>query len=540
MPLSRHFSERFNEPWIGVTVVRNSIRIYAVKQEKGDVQVSERRNRVFALSGIAALGLASLIGAGTAAHAAPQDFGNIDGDRLGSLTVHKFLHQSGTAEGDISEAPAPGDFSDPVADVIFTAYPVLDGSTPVDLTVTENWNDLADLNPGPACTAPTGYTLGPGIELPATEADGTAFTNLEVGLYQVCETAAPAHIVDRALPFILTVPMPHENGWVYDVNAYPKNGAGVIEKTIEPQQDTGLGAVIEFPVTVPVPTMQSEWTGFAIRDVLDTRLEPLDAADIAVLVDGGPLDTSFYSIDIDGQQITMDFTGAGLAWLNEGPNAHVGESITVVFAGTIVAVGDGAITNQAELWTNNPGFDPDEQPPLESPVVTTYWGSLEVLKRAAETDGSQGVLEGAVFEIYNAADPYAADCSTQTAAGDPIAVNGATEFTSNDLGIISIAGLFVSDSVNAPVDALERCYVLQEIAAPAGYVLPDNPFTGVTVTVGETTTAENGEIVNTQQEVPELPITGAAGQAALIIGGAAMGAIAIGLVLLNRRSTTKE
>ncbi|CAH0240841.1 Fimbrial subunit type 1 [Microbacterium oxydans] len=495
----------------------------------------KKTQRVLSLMGVTALGLGAVMSAGTAAYAAPQDYGNIDPDRTGSLTVHKYLHQAGDVEGDISQAPAAGDFTDPVAGVVFTAYPLLESGTPIDLSVPENWNDLSGLAAGAGCTAPAGYTLGAPIQLPATDAQGAASIELAIGVYQVCETAAPAIIVDRATPFILTVPMPHESGWVYDVHAYPKNGEGAIEKTVDPQQDTGLGAVVRFPVTVPVPTMQQQWTGFAIRDTLDDRLEPIAPADVEVTAGGTVLDPSFYEVTVVGQQVTMNFTAAGLAWLNEGPNAHVGTPIQVVFAGTVVAVGDGTISNQAELWPNNPGFDPDGQPPLPSNEVNTYWGNLEVQKRSAGTTGSEGRLNGATFEVYNAADPYADDCTAAVAAGDPVVVDGKTEFTSAGTGVISIAGLFVSDSVNPAIDATKRCYVLKEIAAPSGYVLPADPFTSVAVQVGATTTSDNVEIVNTQQEVPPLPLTGANGQLILITAGAGALIVAVGLLLMKHR-----
>lgn len=497
------------------------------------------RRRVAALVSATAVSLLALTGIGSAANAAPDDFGNIDQDRTGSLTVHKYLHQDGDHEGDISETPIDGDFADPVADVVFTVYPLLQDGEPIDLSVPANWNQLQDITPGAGCTAPAGFTLGAPQELPATDAQGAASIALPVGVYQVCETSAPPQIVDRAIPFILAIPMPHENGWVYDVHAYPKNGEGEIVKTVDPQQDTGLGSVVRFPVTVPVPTMQQEWTGFAIRDTLDSRLEPVAPGDIEVTVDGAPLDPALYEVTVAGQQITMNFTAAGIAWLNEGPGAQVGKEIRVVFAGTVVAVGNGAITNQAELWPNNPGFDPDGQPPLPSNEVRTNWGALEVLKRAAGTSGSEGTLAGAVFQVFNAADPYAADCSASTPAGDPIQVGGTDEFTSDADGIIAVPGLFVSDSENPVVDAPQRCYVLVEIQAPSGYVTPtgEDAQTGVAVLIGQTTTADNGEIVNTQQEVPELPLTGAAGQLIMILGGLAALAIATGLVLLNRRRT---
>lgn len=498
------------------------------------MQASTTRRRVTTLVSAAAIGITAILGSTSAAFAAPATFGNIDGDRDGSLTVHKFLNQEGSTEGDISEAPAAGDFTDPVSGVEFTVYPLLKSGTPVDLTVPGNWDGLADLAPGAACTAPAGYTLGAPTVMPLTAADGSATATLPVGLYQVCETAAPANIIEKALPFILTVPMPHENGWVYDVHAYPKNGAGSIEKTIDPQQDFGLGSVVKFPVTVPVSRMAQEWTGFAIRDTLDDRLAPVDAADMAVTADGAALDPSFYTLEVDGQQITMNFTAAGIAWLNEGPNAHVGAEIKVVFAGTVVAVGDGAIPNTAQFWPNNPGFDPNTQPPLPSNEVHTNWGDLEIVKRAAGTSGAEGTLAGATFEVYAAEDPFAADCSTAVATGSPLSVGGATSFTSDASGVISLAGLYVSDSVNPVIDNPQRCYVLKEIAAPAGYVLPSNAFTPVSVLIGNTTT-DNVEIENTQQDVPELPLTGAAGQILLIAGGAAALAVAVGLVLMRRR-----
>lgn len=503
---------------------------------EGKLKLSEKRrtSRTLSILGVGLFGLGSMMGAGSAAMAAPQDFGNIDFSRDGSLTVHKFLHQAGGTQGDISQAPAPGDFDDPVEDVVFTVYPVLQGGAPLDLSVPANWELLETMTPGAGCTAPAGFDLGTPVVMPATDADGTATTTLPIGAYQVCETFAPPQIVDRALPFLLTVPMPHESGWVYDVHAYPKNGAGEIIKTIDPQTDTGLGSVLTFPVTVPVPTVQETWTGFAISDTLDARLDPIAASAVTVTADGTALDTSFYTVDVTGQDVVMNFTGAGLAWLNEGPNDHAGAEITVTFGGTVTSVGNGQIVNQATLWPNNPTFDPAGRQ-LPSNDVRTNWGSLQVEKRAAGVAGPEGTLNGAVFEVYNAQDPYAADCSTAVAAGAAITVNGDTEFTSSGSGVIDIAGLFVSDSENPAVDADQRCYVLKEIVAPAGYVLPAQPFTAVTVLIGQTTIADNAAIENTQATVPPLPLTGAAGQIVLIVGGIGVLGIAFGLLLLKRR-----
>lgn len=495
-------------------------------------------SRIGAVVGVVVLGLSSVLAA-TAAQAAPQDYGNIDGTRTGSLTVHKYLHQANGAVGDPSAAPGAGEFANPVAGVVFTAYPLLKNGQPVDLTVPANWTGLDALTPGAACTAPAGYTLGAGVALAATSAQGASTISLGLGAYEVCETSAPANIVDRAAPFIVTVPLPYQNGWVYDVHAYPKNGAGEITKTIAPQENLGLGSLITFPVTVPVPVSAGTWTGFAIRDTLDARLTPTGVANTKVTVDGATLDPTYYTVTATGQQVTMNFTAAGLAWLNVGPNAQAGKKIVVEFVGTITSVGSGTITNTAELWPNNPGFDPNVRPPLPSNEVKTHWGSLEVIKRASGTTGNTGLLAGATFQVYEAADPYAADCTAATRGDGPIDVNGQTSFTSAANGIVSVPGLFVSDSVNPVIDSPQRCYVLVETAAPAGYVLPANPNTGVTVKTGATTTADNANIVNSQPGVPQLPLTGANGQVILITAGIAAATIAVGLMLMKRRRESK-
>ena len=496
--------------------------------------------RLGAALGATAIGAVALIGATPAAFAAPADYGNIDTTRDGSLTVHKYLHQSGNVVGDPSAAPAVGDFSDPVAGVTFTAYPLLKDGAPVDLGVASSWTGLKDLTPGAGCTAPAGYTLGSAMVLPATNASGVASIPLDLGAYQVCETDAPADIVDRALPFIVTVPLPHENGWVYDVHTYPKNGKGEITKTIEEQQETGLGSVVKFPVTAPIPTMADQWTGFAVTDTLDARLAVEGTGIASVTLDGVALDPSYYAVSTAGQKVTVKFTDAGVAWLNTPKNSQAGKKITVVFQGKVVTLGNGTIPNTADLWVNNPNLDPSVKPSVPSNEVETNWGNLAVQKRAAGTTGTEGLLNGAVFEVYNAVAPYAATCADAVKTGSAISVNGETQFTSAGTGVISIPGLFVSDSENPVKDALQRCYVLVEVAAPAGYVLPADTATPVAVKIGQTTISDNVEIINTQQEVPELPLTGAAGQVLLIGVGSAAVLLAVVLIMVNRRRSSVQ
>lgn len=91
--------------------------------------------------------------------------------------------------------------------------------------------------------------------------------------------------------------------------------------------------------------------------------------------------------------------------------------------------------------------------------------------------------------------------------------------------------------MNPAIDAAQRCYVLKETAAPAGYILPEQPFTPVTITVGDSEEIDI-EIENTQQETPLLPTSGGIGQIILAVsaGAAALGAAL--LAIARRRKAT--
>lgn len=496
--------------------------------------MNTKKNRALAAVGVAAVATVSIFGA--AATAGAQGAGNINPATPGSLTVHKYLHQgAGGPTGDITGNPDPG-FSDPIAGVEFTAYPLLQNGSALDLGVPASWTALDGLTPGAGCTAPTGFTLGSPITMPDTDASGESTVTLPQTAYQVCETDAPANIVDRAAPFILTVPMPKDGGWVYDVHAYPKNGAGEITKSISAQEGLGLGSAVRFPVSSPIPrSVGGDWSAYSITDTVDSRLTPNSATNgvSSVTLDGVALDASYYTKSISGQEIIMEFTPAGIAWLNGADRS--GQVIEVTFDTTVNAVGSDGISNSASLWVNNPTRDAGVKPPLVAGEVSTNWGDIELTKTAAN---SGNTLAGATFQVYAAADPYAVDCTTATATGDPIAVGGVTDFTTGANGTAAINGLFVSDSVNPAVNATERCYVLRETAAPAGFVLPTggDADTGVSVAIGSAT-SDNVTITNAQQTGPDLPLTGGAGTGAMVGLGAALVLGGAGIaVAKNRRN----
>lgn len=124
-------------------------------------------------------------------------------------------------------------------------------------------------------------------------------------------------------------------------------------------------------------------------------------------------------------------------------------------------------------------------------------------------------------------------------------MNNKTEFVSDANGLVTIDGLYVGDSVGSAgagsQDARTRCYVVEEVEAPAGYVLPQKTTTGISVSKGVLAAITySAEIPNNKQPVPQLPLTGANGQLLMTIGGLSLGLIAVGSTMVIRSRKRSE
>lgn len=530
-------------------------------------------------SGVAAISIAALAFTLTGpAFAAPlaTDLGNIDQNAKGTIKIHKY--ESGSlAPETASPTGTPEAKGAPVPGVVFTAYRI----TNVDPKKQADWEKMSKINvPADACganwTTPTlkidsttSAAFDSGKASGTTNAQGEAsISELPVGLYLLCETQAPASVQKRAMPFLVSMPTPNPtadaaNGWLYEVNVYPKNVVIEAPKKGIAVKANGLKTndQIEYPVTVKVPSIAKtdQFTYFMVNDVMQpgnvsgsapsVEIKEADASSFTTV------DTSMYKVDTT-TGTTISFTRVGLDYLQTKPNALVRVTYKTM-ANTITA--NGEIPNTANFYVSTekkpdvppqtppepptvPPNDP-QVPPFPTNTVKSSWGDLVITK----TDkGNNKPLSGATFEIYNATDPFAADCSTQKSTGDAIAVDGKTEFTTNAEGKVVIEGLFV-DSKEFPagtaenamaLDHAKRCYVLKETAAPAGYVMPADPFKAVAIQAG-TTTADDVTINNTRVPIVDMPMTGANGRLLMIIGGSALALTALGAAFIlakKRRS----
>ncbi|MGO4587192.1 SpaH/EbpB family LPXTG-anchored major pilin, partial [Arthrobacter sp. 2RAF6] len=205
-----------------------------------------RRGIIASLAALASAGMLAL-GAG-GAHAA--NTANIDPSKTGSLTIHKYekpatptnLPNDGTA---LSAAQLQG--LTPMAGVTFTVQKVNN----IDLTTNAGWTAAAALTPAQAAA----QAASPGTTT-TTGAAGTAtLGNLPLGLYLVTETGYPAGVTPSA-PFLVTLPTTDPaggNGWLYDVNVYPKNAVTTATKTVNDASVLKLGDNVQWTITSDIP-----------------------------------------------------------------------------------------------------------------------------------------------------------------------------------------------------------------------------------------------------------------------------------------------
>lgn len=477
------------------------------------------------------LGLAGVLSLSSAAQAQPSAGGDIHVNAEGSIIIHK--HEAvtdGAQANPDSGPPTDGEFGDPIAGAGFTVTPI-EG---IDLGTLAGWDKLEQVkisDTGDCTIESDDVSVKPGASLgeKPTDVRGVAtFAGLKVGAYLVCETTLPEGASLSSAPFIVTVPTPNAGDWVYDVNVFPKNTVNTIDKIINADDGFAIGSKVSFDVSTTINPLPNgaKYSSFIITDTLDSRLGGAN-------VDSVKIDERTLVAGTD-YTVTRGDDNSNALQVDIHPNVvndHLGGKLTVVFAGTVVSLDDGGIDNTAHLYVNDPNMETDGIPSITS---KSKWGDLLIHKHDA--DNSEHFLTGAVFEVYNSKTPYADQCTSTDTAGGPVSVRGETEFTTKDGGNITIQGLLIMKDDDEKSSVNHRCYVVKEIKAPLGYVTPDgeHAYTPVTVTPGVSSEADVN-IKNSQRTVPDLPLTGGAGQAMLIIGGLALAGGGIAAAVLKRR-----
>ena len=455
---------------------------------------------------IAGASALALVGAGLlgATAASADDAPGIDPAQTGSISVHKSSAVPGE-QGDGTEiTPDPG-LDTELLGVEFTLQPVLHNGAPIDLSTAEGWElSEAVTNAGTAPSLPSaGYSLGTSTAV-ATDAAGVAtFTGLNLGLYLVTETKSGDNLIaQKHDPFWVTVPYPNEDGsWNYNVHVYPKNVLNEINltKTVDTEALL-LGDEVTWTLETSVPASELPYESFTLTDVLPAELTFVSWG--SLMLNGEALEAADYTVSDDKSEISL--TESGLAKLDLAGEATF--SIELVTTVNTIPAG-GKVVNNATLTINGTT--------VEDPANTNL-GTIELTK----TDESDAILPGAKFELYGSA-PVNGEPE-----GDPIATG-----TTNDLGVI-----VWQVHVGIDEDVTEDFWV-REIVAPAGFVLPANPWTKIDVTAGATA---EPTIMNHKADGPDLPLTGAQGTLLFTLAGIGLMAVAGGAVLVQRRARQRR
>lgn len=468
----------------------------------------------------AGIGVAAALGMATPAMAAP-DASNIDQARQGSIVVHKYEQPTTAGTRSTGSALPSSQTSSltPVQGVTFQVRRVTH-ATALDLSKSSTWQSLATLTPAQVTAAGSGYSLGTAATQ-VTDANGLAtFSTLPVGVYLVEETAVGSRPVAlRAQPFLVSIPLPENGAWVYDVHVYPKNSLTGISLTQDLTASRALGDTITYTVATNVPNKQADnsISSYVITDTLDvtqvTYASSIVRLGTTVLNAPGTA-TPDYTLTTNATTgvVTVTLTPAGLAKVNAAPN---GSQVFLEVKATVTALGDGTIENNASLTINDARYTNT----VNATQVVSNWGAARIIKHPSTNDTLR--LQGAVFEVRLP--------GTTTAIPVGTATPRQTQFTTGENGEVVVPALIAGN------------YELVEVVAPVGYQLNSTPIP-FTVTAGTTANAVQIKVANTQVPAFALPITGGDGQMAFMIGGGALLIIAAGafLIVAGRRRAEQQ
>ena len=220
----------------------------------------------------------------------------------------------------------------------------------------------------------------------------------------------------------------------------------------------GSGQALEYRLTVTLPLSMESYDPYWIElhDTWDARLS-LDEGSVRVALvaqSGGEKDlTAVTRVSADGTSLT-----ARVDDLRSTPAAP-GDALVLTYTmypDAQSAPGSAGLVNEA--WANFPSWDGDGETPHDRNRVYSFRASV------AKSSPGGAPLAGAVFALRDASGAWLA------ADGTFGAEEGRATFTTGEDGLASSIALLAPGS-----------YVLVELEAPDGYLLPEDPEAPFTI-----------------------------------------------------------
>ena len=516
--------------------------------------------RAAAAAGVLAL---AVLGLAPMAQAENANHGDINTEALGSLTIHKHLNGDGNPIGAPDGTASNDDGKGaPVSGVQFTAYEI----NGIDLKTSEGWAKVNALTntgaiPDNACANPgqptlPNYTFRSSRVSGDTDRDGQAkIESLPVKAYLVCETKTPVNIVQKAKPFVVTVPHPNtaagaDGQWIYDVHVYPKNTLSGVDKQVTDKPAPGSGRDITYTITTSIPKVDypggARIKRYEVVDRLDKRINKDALTPVVKIVGQNEVTlangTDYTLITAEGKDhnwATIQLTEEGRrkaseARYNGNGDTKIEVTLTAKFDAAVNLEGDlsntaGLIPNDSPNFTWDPNRPGTKIPGIPTTPALSKYGKVVVTKTGTDDLADKTKYNGAQFQVYEctktASGATLRDSDPSTPTVDPLTVGGETTFTTAGQGTVEINYLRANDYVNgAKKDQLtdEDHYCLVETKAPEGYTLQADPIPFRVM--AEKATAKAATAV-TVTDVPKnagfrLPLTGANGVIFLTVAGA--------------------
>ena len=199
-----------------------------------------------ALSAVMALSVCALpaMADDTTTAATPKtSTSTIDTSLKGSITIHKYLQENPTENGDGTgeDNQTPPSGAEAAEGVGFTVYQVM--STADLLKYYNGEGDTVTIDTYANVAANTLKDTVTAIKtLPEAKTNPQGevkFKGLDIGLYVVIETSKPASVTEAVKPFLVSIPMTRKGDvkkgeeWLYDVVVYPKNSTKTGDFTLK-------------------------------------------------------------------------------------------------------------------------------------------------------------------------------------------------------------------------------------------------------------------------------------------------------------------